>query len=121
MRIRVRAGIAETNLFLIRSNRYRGDVSKSPYRPVGPRMTAGNMRNLGTGSLDLSCWNCGRRVTRDASGIPDETDLVQWEKRLVCAKCGSRRIDCRPHWNEMYEAIDEKKRRERVVLKPEDE
>ena len=96
-------------------------MSKSPYRPVGPGMTAGNMRSLGIRSHDISCWDCGRRVIRDASDIPDETDLVQWEKRLVCAKCGSRRIDCRPHWNEMYEAIDEKKRRERVVLKPEDE
>ena len=84
-------------LFPLCSCRYRGGMSKSPYRPVGPGMTAGNMRSLGIRSHDISCWDCGRRVIRDASDIPDETDLVQWEKRLVCAKCGSRRVDCRRH------------------------
>jgi hypothetical protein len=55
-------------------------------------MTLGNMRYFGVQRLAISCLNpeCLHGATLDVSAWPDETAVRSFQRKMVCAKCGSR-------------------------------
>jgi hypothetical protein len=75
-----------------------------PKQPAGPRMTLGNMRQLGVKRLLASCLNdaCRHTALIDVSSYPAETEVPYFSRHVVCAKCGAkgRHIDVRPNWKE---------------------
>jgi hypothetical protein len=76
----------------------------NPKHPPGPRMTLGDMRELGVQRLVASCLNdtCRHTALIDVSSYPAETEVPYVRSRVVCASCGSRgnKIDVRPNWKE---------------------
>jgi hypothetical protein len=72
--------------------------------PAGPPMTLGNMRAFGVQRLIASCLNneCRHQTLIEVWSYPAATEIPYFQRRVVCAKCGSRgnRIDVRPNWKE---------------------
>jgi hypothetical protein len=62
-------------------------------------MTLGNMRELGVQRLIAYCLNdvCRHTVLIDESSYPAETEVPSFGRRVLCTKCGSRRVDVRPN------------------------
>ena len=74
-----------------------------PKHPPGPPMTLGNMRELGMEHLIAFCHNDARRhqALIDVSDCPDDLEVRWFQQRAKCGKCGERRVDVRPNWEEM--------------------
>ncbi len=79
----------------------RNRVPLRPTPPVDPLMTLGNMRKLDIHQLDVLCQNpaCSHAITFSGDDYAEELELAWFKPRMICARCGGRRIDVRPHWN----------------------
>src|SRR5262245_43027493 len=80
-------------------------MAAKPKRPPGPPMTLGNMRCMGVRRLIGYCHNdaCRHQALIDVSDCPDDRVARWFQQRAKCSKCGNRRIDARPNWNEQPE------------------
>jgi Zn finger protein HypA/HybF involved in hydrogenase expression len=62
----------------------------------GPPMTLGNAAAAHV-RLIVWCLDCRHQVEPDPADMADrygaETTVPEWHKRLVCSRCGSRRVD----------------------------
>jgi DNA-directed RNA polymerase subunit RPC12/RpoP len=62
----------------------------------GPPMTLGNAAAARVRFL-VWCPQCGHRVEPDPAEMAErhgaETTVPDWRARLVCSRCGSRRVD----------------------------
>jgi hypothetical protein len=73
--------------------------------PPGPPMTLGNMRELGVHYLIGFCHNdaCRHQALIDVSDCPDQVEVLWFQQRAKCGKCGDRRVDVGPNWKEISE------------------
>jgi hypothetical protein len=73
---------------------------KEPYR--GPPVTLGHIRSHGVRRLLIYCSTglCHRSAIIDVDGWPDDTVLLDLDRRAVCIKCGMIGADVRPNWSE---------------------
>ena len=62
-----------------------------------PALTLGDMRALGTSSLQVFCTECGATRALDVHAFPDDLPLSWFNKKLFCKECG-RGADVRPLW-----------------------
>jgi hypothetical protein len=71
--------------------------------PSGPPVTLGSLRQLGVRGLLLVCLdpNCRHEATFGVDDYADEIELPSFAPRMVCSKCGGKRIEVRPNWKEM--------------------
>ena len=69
-----------------------------PTRYTGPPMDLANMRENGVRALLVSCLDCTHRAEINVDDQPGHLAVKSFEPRMVCGKCGSRRIDVRPAW-----------------------
>jgi hypothetical protein len=62
-------------------------------------MTLANMRELGLHGLHVSCLNprCGHEIMFCADDYTGDTDLSWFRARMICARCGSSRLDVQPN------------------------
>jgi hypothetical protein len=60
----------------------------------------GNMRGLGVGSLDVSCWQCHHWVILSADPWSDDVPVPTFGPRMVCTRCGIIGADARLNWQE---------------------
>jgi hypothetical protein len=65
-------------------------------------MTLANMRDLGVHGLHVFCSSpaCGHEMTFSADDYTGDTELSWFRARMICAKCGNRRLDVQPNWPE---------------------
>lgn len=70
--------------------------------PADPPTRLGNMRELGVHELNLLCLNpaCRHELTFCADDYADETELSWFRPRMICGKCGGKRVAVRPNWKE---------------------
>lgn len=68
-------------------------------------MTLANMRRNGVRGLSVACLSpsCRHELIFGADDYPGDTELNWFRTRMVCAKCGGRRVDVRPNWRERDE------------------
>ena len=73
---------------------------KEPYR--GPPVTLGHIRSHGVRRLLIYCSTglCHRSAIIDVDGWPDDTVLLDLDRRAVCIKCGMIGADVRPNWSD---------------------
>ncbi len=71
--------------------------------PPGSLMTLGNIRQLGVRGLLVSCLNpqCRHEETFSVDDYADEIEVPSFAPRMLCSKCGWKRMEVRPNWNEM--------------------
>jgi hypothetical protein len=71
-----------------------------PYR--GPPVTLGHIRSHGVRRLLIYCSTglCHHSAVINADRWPDETVLLDLDRRAVCTKCGMIGADVRPNWSE---------------------
>jgi hypothetical protein len=69
-----------------------------------PPMTLAHMRDHGVHSVDARCdaIGCGHEATLNVDDVPDEIPVPDVALRLRCSRCGSRSIQVRPNWSEMW-------------------
>jgi hypothetical protein len=62
-------------------------------------MTLANMRELGTHELHVSCLNprCGHEIMFSADDYTGDIELSWFRARMICARCGSNRLDVQPN------------------------
>jgi hypothetical protein len=65
---------------------------------TGPPMDLANMRENGVRALLVNCLDCTHRAEINVDDQPGHLAVKSFEPRMVCGKCGSRRIDVRPAW-----------------------
>ena len=68
----------------------------TPY--IGPPMDLENMRANGVRSLLASCLDCHRDRTVNVDHLPGHLAVPSFARRMVCSKCGSKRVAVRPAW-----------------------
>jgi hypothetical protein len=70
--------------------------------PPGPPMTLANMRRQGVRGLNAVCLDpgCRHELIFSADDYPGDTELSWFKSRMVCAKCGGKRLDVQPNWKE---------------------
>jgi hypothetical protein len=69
----------------------------------GPPVTLGDMRSHGVRRLLIYCSSglyCHHSATVDADRWPDQTVLLDLDRRAVCTSCGIVGADVRPNWSE---------------------
>jgi hypothetical protein len=69
----------------------------------GPPVTLGHIRSHGVRHLLIYCSHglyCHHSAVVDADRWPDETVLLDLDRRAVCTKCGIIGADVRPNWSE---------------------
>ena len=73
-----------------------------PKHPPGPPMDLANMRRNGVRGLSVACLNhtCRHELIFSADDYSGDTKLSWLRSRMVCSKCGGKRIDVRPNWKE---------------------
>jgi hypothetical protein len=67
------------------------------------RVTLGHIRSHGVRRLLIYCsaaLYCHHSAVVDADRWPDETVLLDLDRRAVCTKCGMMGADVRPNWGE---------------------
>ncbi len=71
-------------------------------------MDLANMRRHGVRGLSVACLNhsCRHELIFSADEYPDDTKLSWFRSRMVCSKCGGKRIDVRPNWKERSPVTD---------------
>src|ERR1700730_5220424 len=77
---------------------------REPYR--GPPVTLGHIRSHGVRRLLINCSTglCHHSALIDADRWPDDTVLLDLDKKAVRTKCGTIGADARPNWSERPEA-----------------
>ncbi len=76
---------------------------RRPQRYRGPPVTLGHIRSHGVRRLLVYCGNgshCYHSAIIDADRWPDETVLLDLNRRLVCTKCGIIGGQARPSWDD---------------------
>jgi hypothetical protein len=78
----------------------RQTTTRAPYR--GPPVTLGHIRSHGVRRLLIYCSTglCHHSAVVDSDRWPDETALLDLDRRAVCTKCGMIGADVRPNWSE---------------------
>jgi hypothetical protein len=73
-----------------------------PRPPTDPSMTLAHVRELGAHELKVLCLNpaCSHTITFGSDDYADEIKLAWFKPRMICARCGGRRIDVSPNWEE---------------------
>ena len=68
----------------------------------GRAMTLAKMRGLGVRNLNVLCLNpaCRHEITFSADDYASEIEMSWFRSRMICARCGDRRLDVRPNWKE---------------------
>jgi hypothetical protein len=68
-------------------------------------MTLGNMRKLGVRGLHVLCLNpaCCHQLTFSADDYAADIEVSWFTSRMVCGKCGGKRVGVRPDWKERPE------------------
>jgi hypothetical protein len=68
-------------------------------------MTLANMRDLGVHGLRVLCSRpaCRHEITFSADDYAGDTELSWFRARMICARCGDRRLDVQPNWHEPFE------------------
>ena len=82
-----------------------GSHTPNPHRYTGPPMDLANMRENGVRALLVNCLDCTHRAEINVDDQPGHLAVKSFEPRMVCGKCGSRRIDVRPAWGTRPTAI----------------
>jgi hypothetical protein len=87
----------------------RRAMAENQQRRPEPPMTLGDMRDLGVHHLIAFCLNdpCRHSALIDAAGYPDVIEVHSLGKRATCSKCGGKRVDVRPNWNERQDVATE--------------
>jgi hypothetical protein len=78
-------------------------AKRPPARYSGPPVTLGHIRSHGVRHLLIYCNQglyCYHHALINADRWPDETVLLDMNRRAVCAKCGVIGADVRPNWSE---------------------
>ena len=67
---------------------------------TSPSMTLNKLRELGVHQLSVLCLNpsCGHEITFRAADYDDDTELSWFRPRMICARCGDRRLDVQPNF-----------------------
>jgi hypothetical protein len=76
---------------------------RRPARYVGPPVTMGYIRSHGVRRLLIYCSEglyCHHSAVVDADRWPDDTVLLDLDRKAVCTKCGMIGADVRPNWSE---------------------
>ena len=73
-------------------------MASRPQHSYAP-MTLANMRALGVGAIDASCY-CGHRGIVDVAHLGEHVTVPSLQRRFKCTRCGSRPMDVRPNWLE---------------------
>ena len=70
-------------------------------REIRP-MDLANMRAHGVRSFDATCerQDCGHEATVNVDHLPAAMPVPDVGLRMVCSKCGGRRINTRPDWTQ---------------------
>ena len=65
-----------------------------------PSMTLNKLRELGVRELYVLCLNpsCGHEITFNADDYGADTELSWFRPRMICARCGDRRLDVQPNF-----------------------
>ena len=65
-----------------------------------PSMPLNKLRELGVHELNVLCLNpsCGHEITFNADDYGAETELSWFRPRMICARCGNRRLDVQPNF-----------------------
>jgi hypothetical protein len=68
-------------------------------------MTLANMRDLGVHGLQVLCRSpaCRHEITFSADDYAGDTELSWFRARMICARCGGRRLDVQPNWHELLD------------------
>jgi hypothetical protein len=76
---------------------------RRPARYSGPPVTLGHIRSHGVRHLPIYCSEglyCHHSAVINADRWPDETVLLDLDRRVVCTRCGMIGADVRPNWQE---------------------
>jgi hypothetical protein len=76
---------------------------RRPARYIGPPVTLGHIRSPGVRRLLIYCAEglyCHQSAVINADHWPDDTVLLDLDRRAVCTKCGMIGADVRPNWSE---------------------
>jgi hypothetical protein len=82
-----------------------GSYKPSPTRYTGPPMDLANMRHNGVRSLLANCLDCNHDAAVNVDHLPGHLAVPSFVRRMVCSKCGSKRVDVRPAWGTKATAI----------------
>jgi hypothetical protein len=64
-------------------------------------VTLGHIRSHGVRHLLIYCTHyCYHSAVINADRWPDETALLDLDRRAICTKCGMIGADVRPNWSE---------------------
>jgi hypothetical protein len=68
----------------------------------GPPMTLGNRREQGVRGLSVACLNhvCRHHTVVNVDDSPHEVEVPSLGSGLKCSKCGGRKLDVRPNWQQ---------------------
>jgi hypothetical protein len=78
-------------------------AKRRPTRYRGPPVTLGHIRSHGVRHLLICCSQglyCHHSALINADRWPDETVLLDMNRKAVCTKCGIIGGDVRPNWSE---------------------
>ena len=77
-----------------------GAMAPRAKQRADPSMTLSSMRELGMHELNVRCLNpaCGHQITFSADDYGDDTELLWFRPRMICARCGNRRLDVQPNF-----------------------
>ena len=77
-------------------------MATKPKQPLGSPMTLGNMRELGVRGLHILCLNpaCCHELTFSADDYAHDIEVSWFRSRMICGKCGGKRVCVRPDWKE---------------------
>ena len=71
-----------------------GTMATRAKQRTDPSMTLNKLRELGVHELSVLCLNpsCGHEITFSADDYGDDTELSWFRPRMICARCGNRRL-----------------------------
>jgi hypothetical protein len=77
-----------------------GTIATRAKQRTDPSMTLNKLRGLGVHQLSVLCLNpsCGHEITFSADDYGDDTELSWFRPRMICARCGNRRLDVQPNF-----------------------
>jgi hypothetical protein len=87
------------------SRALRWAATSQTSRHATPPMDLANMRQNGVRSLQASCLDCSHGTTINVDHLPGHLAVPSFTSRMVCSKCGSKRVDVRPAWGTKATAL----------------